>query len=203
MAAMNEGSHGEMPPSGSVYHSRAVQERLAVSPSGLRRLAAIYERAVRPLPRDERGRVWPEEAVETLQAAREAVREQRAVSIEAALKGQEVEGVSEPLPDAPRPPGANLDVVGAAILEELRALRQLLEVQNERLTALEEENRALRLRLEAPQITADDPIVEPVEAVGNGGDAAVVAEVVTERDEGGRGSEEGERRSWWRRLFGL
>lgn len=195
MAAMAEGSHGEMPPSGSVYHSRAVQERLGVSPSGLRRLAAIYERAVRPLPRDERGRVWPEDAVEALQAAREAVQNQRAISIEAALKGQEVEGVAEPLPAPSRPSDAPLDA-GAAILEELRAVRRLLEEQGERLAAIEEENRALRLRLEAPEKTDADRAVEPVEARDAASD-------VTQGAEEGTGREEGERRSWWRRFFDL
>ena len=152
---MTKRPHGEMPSVGRVYPSREVQERLGVSPSGLRRLAAIYERVVGPLPRDERGQVWPEAALETLQAAREAVQKQRAVSIEAALRGQEIEGVADrPLPTPPRPSETNVDV-GAAILEELRALRRLVEEQNARLSTIEEENRELRLRLEAPKAAAE------------------------------------------------
>jgi hypothetical protein len=166
MAPMSERPHGEMPSAGRVYHSREVQERLGVSPSGLRRLAAIYERTVRPLPRDERGRVWPEDAIEVLQDAREAVQKQRAVSIEAALRGQEIEGVPDPLPTPREPSETNLDA-GAAILEELRALRGLLEEQNARLSAIEEENRELRLRLEAPKAAAEaEEIATTEEEVG-------------------------------------
>jgi hypothetical protein len=153
MAAMTERSHEEMPSVKRVYPSREVQERLGVSPSGLRRLAAIYERTVSPLPRDERGRVWPKAALETLHAAREAVQKQRAVSIEAALRGQEIEGAPHPLP-TPREPSETNPDAGAAILEELRALRKLMEEQNARLSAIEDENRELRLRLEAPKAAA-------------------------------------------------
>jgi hypothetical protein len=153
MAAMTERPQREMPSVGRVYPSHEVQERLGVSPSGLRCLAAIYERTVAPLPRDERGRVWPEAALEALQAAREAVQKQRAVSIEAARRGQEIEG-TDPLPTPREPSETNLDA-GAAILEELRALRGLLEKQNARLSSIEEENRELRLRLEAPKAAAE------------------------------------------------
>lgn len=166
MADMTDAQHGEMPSVGRVYPSREVQERLGVSPSGLRRLAAIYERAVGPLPRDERGRVWPEAALEALQAAREAVQSQRAVSIEAALRGQEIEGVADPLPTPPRPSETNLDAA-TAILEELQALRRLLEEQNARLSTIEEENRELRLRLEAPKAAAEaEEIATTEEEVG-------------------------------------
>jgi hypothetical protein len=183
MALVTEERHGEMPSVGRVFPSHEVRDRLGVSPSGLRRLAAIYERAVGPLPRDERGRVWPEDALEEIQRAREAVQSQRAVSIEAALRGREVEGVSEPLPAPPRPSEANLDA-GAAILKELRALRRLLEDQNARLSAIEEENRELRLRLEAPEAAA---VAEEV--------AATEDEVFTE--------EPRPERSLWRRLAGV
>lgn len=135
-------------PQRRVYPPAEVQARLEVSASGLRRLAGIYERTMGPLPRDERGRVWPEEAVEELEHARALVHEQRAVSIEAALRGQEgpesVTGDASwpgPYPD----PGAVLQGrqdVGAAILEELRALRMLVEEQNHRIAELEEVVRA-------------------------------------------------------------
>ncbi len=131
-------------PQRRVYPPAEVQARLEVSASGLRRLAGIYERTMGPLPRDERGRVWPEEAVEELERARALVHEQRAVSIEAALRGQEgpesVTGDASwpgPYPD----PGAVLQGrqdVGVAILEELRALRMLVEEQNHRIAELEE-----------------------------------------------------------------
>ena len=95
-----------------VYPPAEVQARLEVSASGLRRLAGIYERTVGQLPRDERGRVWPEEAVEQLERARAIVRDQRAVSIEAALRldqeGQppgdvpDISPVREMYPTSPR-----------------------------------------------------------------------------------------------------
>jgi hypothetical protein len=80
-----------------VYPPHEVQSRLAVSASGLRRLAGIYERTMGPLPRDERGRMWPEDAVEALEDARTLVRESRGISIEAALRGQEVRGAARTL----------------------------------------------------------------------------------------------------------
>jgi hypothetical protein len=121
-----------------VYPPGEVQARLAVSASGLQRLAGIYERTVGPLPCDERGRLWPEEVVDALEAAKE----QRAVSIEATLRGQDL------LESAPKAasgtqiphqsPGGSLQDridVGAAILEELRVL---VEEQNRRIAKLEE-----------------------------------------------------------------
>ncbi len=137
--------HGEPPIEGHsegqeqrrVYPPHEVQARLEVSASGLRRLAGIYERTIGPLPRDDRGRVWPEEAVHALEDARALVRESRAVSIEAALRGQEVGGEAEPYPATQKP---SLDEInpGAVILEELRRLRELVEEQNRRISELEE-----------------------------------------------------------------
>ncbi len=128
-----------------VYPPSEVQARLGVSASGLRRLAGIYERSVGALPRDERGRVWPEGAVEDLERARATVREQRAVSIEAALRGQEAPqgGAGDPtrVNNVPEDPfGGIRSGTGpaAAILEELRALRELVEEQNRRIGELEE-----------------------------------------------------------------
>lgn len=120
-----------------VYPPAEVQARLEVSASGLRRLAGIYERTIGPLPRDDRGRVWPEDAVEALEDARALVRESRAVSIEAALRGQELDPGTEAYPATQRPSHATADP-GAAILEELRALRELVEEQNRRISELEE-----------------------------------------------------------------
>jgi len=144
----------EVDPQGRrVYPPGEVQARLEVSASGLRRLAQIYERTVGSLPRDERGRMWPEEAIEQLEHARTMVRQQRAVSIEAALRGKEGPeegGVPETAPLAAR---GNLarseDDLAAAVIEELRALRELVEEQNHRIAELEETVRTTR-ELEAP-----------------------------------------------------
>lgn len=182
-----------------VYPPQEVQARLQVSASGLRRLAGIFERAMGDLPRDERGRVWPEEAIEILEDAREAVREQRAVSIEAALRGQETHeaapggssGTEEPHPVA----GGSLEErvdVGAAILEELRALRMLVEEQSRRIAELEE---AVRTggdpELYAPSEDSDEPLETRESAEPRPGSEAGGTETSPRR------------RSWWRRFFGF
>jgi hypothetical protein len=143
-----------------------------VSASGLRRLAGIYERSVGSLPRDERGRVWPEEAVEVLEEARAAVREQRAVSIEAALRGQEApQGAAEASGRDEVPQGVGEPLRGDseavwAILEELGALRELVREQNKRISSLEEAVRSSRElpagedlddAAEAPRTVQDGP----------------------------------------------
>ncbi len=143
-----------------VYPPGEVQARLEVSASGLRRLAGIYERTVGPLPRDERGRVWPEDAVEALEDARTMVRESRAVSTEAALRGQELEQNAEPYPATQRPSRGDIDPA-AVILQELRALRALVEEQNTRIAELEKAVRTGR-ELEAPvaQTSTESPAGE-------------------------------------------
>lgn len=147
-----------------VYPPAEIQARLEVSASGLRRLAGIYERTVGPLPRDDRGRVWPEDAVEALEDARAMVRESRAVSIEAALRGQEVGGGAEPYPATQRPSVAATSP-GAAILEELRALRALVEEQNARISELEEAVRTGR-ELESPSEPVQPGEVAPATDAG-------------------------------------
>jgi hypothetical protein len=136
-----------------VYPPHEVQSRLAVSASGLRRLAGIYERTMGPLPRDERGRMWPEDAVEALEDARTLVRESRGISIEAALRGQEVRGAAEPYPATQRPSRGDIDP-GAAILQELRGLREAVSEQNLLLTEQGERLKRLEAGTQAELIPA-------------------------------------------------
>ncbi len=164
-----------------IYSPAVVAKRLGISAAGLRRLAAGYERVHGELPRDERGRLWPEEAVVRLEEARIAVREGRATSVEAALRGAFVEP----------PPGQALTQEHdpqEALLRELRAIREAIETQSQRIAALEEENRALRNRLEAPEPVPEE---EPLTPTDEGED---VTEDVPEPLAGPR--------PWWRRLFG-
>lgn len=178
-----------------VYPPHEVQARLEVSASGLRRLAGIYERTVGPLPRDDRGRVWPEGAVEALEDARALVRESRAVSIEAALRGQEVGSDAEPYPATQRPPVDEISP-GAAILEELRSLRMLVEEQNRRISELEEavrtgrelENKAPKMGSLNPPVVSHDvseegpepsPEEHPANVAGSEAQAAMSAQVGT------------------------
>ena len=173
-----------------VYPPHEVQARLEVSASGLRRLAGIYERTVSPLPRDERGRVWPEEAVEALEEARAVVREQRAVSIEAALRGQDVAQGTGEAPVGGNVPNAlsgrlrGTSEPVAAILEELRALRVVVEEQNRRIGELEE---ALRTGRELPAgeaVEAQDGPEDPAEG-HDPGDPLRGTEAPAEREERG------------------
>lgn len=127
----------------------AVQERLEVKGAGLRRLATLYERVHGPLPRDQRqGRLYPEEAVQRLEHARDDVQAGRYSNIESALRGVvAVEGV-EVQAERYEATRRNLE----ALTEEIRLLRGAVEAQTRRLEALEQENRALR----APQRPQDE-----------------------------------------------
>lgn len=182
-----------------VYPPNEVQARLQVSASGLRRLAGIYERAIGPLPRDERGRVWPEEAVEELERARALVRDQRAVSIEAALRGQEGPAAEDapdvvPLPDRGGPSPAE------AILEELRALRKLVEEQNRRIAELEKAVRTGR-ELEAPRDEPGPPKTDAETPEGTETpEAAGATDVATQREPEGAEANQAEDRGVWRRV---
>jgi hypothetical protein len=138
-----------------VYGPGDVATRLGVSSAGLRRLAVVYERVYGQLGRDPRqGRVWPQEAVERLERARAMVRAGQAVSIEAALNsltfGEPGTDAPDPSALAQAPEEQDRNYALVAVVGELRALRLAVEEQNQRLHALEEENRQLRASLPPP-----------------------------------------------------
>jgi hypothetical protein len=125
-----------------VFGAGDVAKQLGISLPGLRRLAVVYERVYGELPRDDRGRLWPEEAVARLQAARAAVGEGRAVSTEAALRaGGDSEEVVVIEPS--RAADDRADAL-EKLLEELRLLRGAVEGMSRRLATMEIENRELR-----------------------------------------------------------
>lgn len=134
-----------------------VQQRLQVSSAGLRRLAVVYEQVHGPLPRDQRsGRVYSAEAVERLERARELVKNGRSPSVEAALRGVELAEGVEGGRGWQRPPDESL----AALVDEVRLLREAVEAQTRRMASLEEENRQLRERmpeLEQPERSEERP----------------------------------------------
>lgn len=149
-----------------VYTPGDVAERMGISGQRLRQLARSYERVHGDLPRDERGRVWPEEDIEELERARELVRYGRAGGIEQALRGDLMPEGSGDRP-ATREPGADDIAAVAHLAGELGALREAVEEQNrimlsmvERLEALERENRELRAALPAPA----EPVMEDRES---------------------------------------
>ena len=131
-----------------VYAPGDVAERLGVSGQRIRQLAAIYERVHGELlPREKRGRVWPEEAVERLERAHAAVVDGRVASVEQALRFPEGDdggdGASEGVDHHPARYGRS-DASLAALVEELRLLRGAVEGMSRRLAAFENENRELR-----------------------------------------------------------
>lgn len=72
-----------------VFTPEQAARALGISPSGLRRLASIYERVRHELPRESAKRVWHHEALAELKRARELVATHKAPSIEAALQASE------------------------------------------------------------------------------------------------------------------
>ena len=157
-----------------VYAPGDVAGRLGVSGQRVRQLAAVYERVHGDLPRDQRGRVWPEPAVEALELAHVAVLEGRAGSVEQALR------VPEGAADGPqgRPPhptpggGARGDTEAlAAVVEELRLLRGAVEGMSRRMAGLERENRELREVVEGATVgELEAPAATEEAAAGTGTD---------------------------------
>jgi hypothetical protein len=137
-----------------VFSPHDVAERMGISGQRLRQLARSYERVRGDLPRDERGRVWPEEAVEELERTRELVKVGRASGIEQALRGELVSVGEESQPATRNPSGSD---IAAEFAGELRAMREAIEEQNRILEAmttrmedLERENRELREAVSQP-----------------------------------------------------
>lgn len=140
-----------------VYSAGDVARRLGVSSAGLRRLAGIYEGVYGKLPRDPRaGRVWDDQAIERLAAARELVERGRAASVEAALRGQERTVLEEATPAQP----GRVEELLEGLIGEVRELRASVE-------RLEDENRELRAALPAPTSEATEPRESPAQDQGH------------------------------------
>jgi len=125
---------------------KGAAERLGVSASGLRRLAALWEEMYGPIywegEREGGGRVYPEPVVAKLEAARALVREGRSKSIQNAL--QALDGGATPPTQALARPGLSDEDVVTALLNELRAVR-------EELTQLRADNADMKNRLPPPE----------------------------------------------------
>jgi hypothetical protein len=135
--------------------------RLGVSPSGLRRLAVVYGEVYGDLKKDSGGtsRLWPQEAVMRLEAARALLSAGQARSIRDALVA--VEGGA-----APRVEIAVQDGRIAEALGVVAARLEALQVSNERLEA-----EVAALRSEVAEVRAL-PASERAAAVERGGGAA-------------------------------
>lgn len=103
-------------------------ERLGVSPSGLRRLAMLWEEVYGPIhwegEREGGGRVYPQSVVAKLEAARALVRQGRSKSIQNAL--QALDGGATPSTQALARPGIPNEDVLLALLTEMQAIRDEL-----------------------------------------------------------------------------
>jgi hypothetical protein len=135
--------------------SAAAANVLGISTTTLNRLAPIYEQVHGELPRGGRHvRLWPLEAIERIQSARLAVKERRAESIEAALRGfytpealqsfRLPASISEGTLETQASPRALEELAG-----ELHALREAVEAQNRLLTMLLRVEAYRHKRLEA------------------------------------------------------
>lgn len=188
-------------------------ERLGVSPSGLRRLATLYEGLYGPLPRDSSdSRVWPLSAVERLTTARALVNQGRAKSVQDALQATEEGSATEPLEAlATRQPSGE---AFAAMVGELRSLRaEIAELRQEQsaitrqlaapaegtevnpqLQEILELNRALAAHLETPIDVTRERELETENAELKQRNAAMLQELERRRLEG---EAETRRRPWW------
>lgn len=139
-----------------VYPPADVVRRLGISGAGLRRLAQGYERVFRPLPRDPKhGRLWPEDAIRYMEAARAMVGAGKATSVEAALDtlaredhGDDALGMRNSYENSN---SGSMEV----LVQVLRALRLNLENQQQRLASLETDVRVLRAHLPESWSTGD------------------------------------------------
>jgi hypothetical protein len=133
------------------------QQMLGVSDASLRRLARAYERVYGELPTVNQTRIYPDEALKRIQAAREVLQQGKAASFERALEMLS-RSTADPEDLLAQP---NMPEPVELVLNELRAIHA-------RLDGIEEENRALREQLKALTPPTDTP---------SGGKAEYVAEM--------------------------
>lgn len=156
-----------MPPDQSDDHSseyellippREAATRLGVSPSGLRRLATLWEQIYGPIrwegEREGGGRVYPETVIAKLEAARALVQQGQSKSIQNALQALD-SGTTPSLQGLARP-GVPQDDILLALLNEIRSMR-------EELTQLRVENLEMKNQLPPPE--ASDTLASELRAL--------------------------------------
>lgn len=135
----------------TLYEPQEAARRLGVSPATLRRMAALVEEVLHPLPRDAGGgRLWPEGVLGLLAEARKRAKAEGISLREAFLRVKEEVGEGSSLP-LPLPARASQEEA----LTLLKALLERLERVEGELAALRAENQALRENLKA--LTAPQP----------------------------------------------
>ncbi len=154
----------------TLLEAGAAAEQLGLSPSGLRRVAAIYEAVHGELPRkrDTKARLYPAEALERLTTARRLVEAEVYRSIGEALqaleRGVPVDLTAEPLEVAPVRSQAVPNEALGVLLGELRGLREENAEIRAELRALRSEVGELRRLPPASMVSRDDePAVVEVE----------------------------------------
>lgn len=147
-----------MPTSSELFSASVAARQLGVPTARLRQLAATYEAAFGPLPRDaRRSRLWPALALDHLRAALHLAAEGRAPSLEAAcaavahVTNDEVPSLARETGAAPAAPGElTPDVYGAVLglteqvarlAREVSDLRELVGLQAQELRDLRKELR--------------------------------------------------------------
>ena len=127
-------------------------KQLGVSESTLRRLSGFYEAVFGPLPRDSRGRTYPDDAAKRMIAARQLHDQGKASSLQHALEvlaTAEATG-ADPEAAALAPGHGEGREVASELLRELTRLREAVEAQGRELEALRAE---LRQALPSPKDT--------------------------------------------------
>jgi hypothetical protein len=144
---------------------------LGVSPSGLRRLAVVYGELYGDLPKDSSGtsRIWPQEAVGRLEAARALMAAGRARSVRDALRA--VEGGAAPPVEVVAGRGDVVAALGvvAVRLEAVLASNERLEAE---VAALRSEVAEVRALPEAERSAAVEGGQRVGESPGEGHGAA-------------------------------
>ncbi len=177
-----------------VHEAGAAAEQLGLSPSGLRRVAAIYEAVHGELPRkqDTRARLYPAEALERLTTARRLVEAEvyRSIgeALEALVRGVPVNLTVELSDAAPVRSQAVPNEALGVLLGELRGLREENAEIRAELRALRSEVGELR-RLPVASVTSPTDLLDPDEpaAVEVEGPFVRAARWLERRLRGGRG----------------
>jgi DNA-binding transcriptional MerR regulator len=136
-------------------------EQLGVSASGLRRLAIIYETVYEKLPRKPRSnnRLFPEEAVERLQAARALLQAEKFRTINEALEGIKYGLVAEDEIEASQ---ANKEPAPQALellIAEIQGLRKDLKQAREDNVALQNQLRATAKQLPNAESVQEESVI--------------------------------------------
>jgi DNA-binding transcriptional MerR regulator len=145
----------------TLFEAGMAAEQLGVSASGLRRLAIIYETVYEELPRKPRSnnRLFPEEAVERLQAARGLLQAERYRTINEALEAikyglvaeNEIEAsqaIREPVPQA-------LEV----LVGEIQGLREDLKRAREDYAVLQSQLQATAKQLPNAEDVQEESVI--------------------------------------------